>query len=164
MHILDLSMCIVLTVTYPHRSVATTSATMISSSSSSAMEASSSQEVTRRAPPQQQGCHSMHVTPLTKMIEKNIGCHWSSLVFATDSDQWQTPIWHENQWPVGCQTKKTDEDQRQLMFFLSIILASKSAEHIYLSTDWRGKGGRTGQKGGSNQAPRRVCDKAVRGQ
>ena len=49
--------CIVLTVTYPHRSVATTSATMISSSSSSsAMEASSRQEVTRSAPPEQQVC------------------------------------------------------------------------------------------------------------
>ena len=52
-------------------------------------------------------------------IAKNIGCCWSSSVFATDGDQWQTPIWHENQWPVGCWTKKTDEDQRQPMFFLS---------------------------------------------
>ena len=51
------------------------------------------------------------------ILQINIGCRWSSSVFATNSDQWQTPIWHENQWPVGCRTKKTDKDQRQPMFF-----------------------------------------------
>ena len=58
------------------------------------------------------------------MLPKNIGCRWYSSVFATDGDQWQTPIWHENQWLVGCRTKKTDEYQRQPMFFGNIISAS----------------------------------------
>ena len=58
--------------------------------------------------------------------QKNIGCRWSSSVFAADGDQWQTPNWHENQWPVGCQRKKTDEYQRQPMFFCCIIWAIMS--------------------------------------
>ena len=57
---------------------------------------------------------------------KNIGCLWSSSVFATDGDQWPTSIWHDNQWPVGCWRKKTDEYQRQLMFFGCIIWANET--------------------------------------
>ena len=69
---------------------------------------------------------------IAQMIQqKNIGCRWSSSVFATDGDQWQTPIWHENQWPVGCQRKKTDEYQRQPMFFCNIIWA-KEREGEYI--------------------------------
>ena len=58
------------------------------------------------------------------IFQKNISCRWSSSVFTTDGDQWQTPIWHENQWPVGCQRKKTNEYQWQPMFFCNIIWAT----------------------------------------
>ena len=61
------------------------------------------------------------------ILQKNIGCCWSSSVFATDGDQRQTPIWHENQWPVSYQRKKTDEDQQQPMFFCNIIWAIDSS-------------------------------------
>ena len=64
------------------------------------------------------------------MLPKTIGCCWYSSVFATDGDQWQTPIWHENQWPVGCRRKKTDEYQRQPMILGNIISA----------IGWRGGG------------------------
>ena len=61
---------------------------------------------------------------LAKMIDKiNIGCRWSSSVFATDGDQWHMPIRHENQWHVGCRRKKTDKVQWEPMFFCNIIWA-----------------------------------------
>ena len=51
-------------------------------------------------------------------------------VFATDGDQWQTPIWHENQWPVGCRAKKTKEDQPQPMFF-TFSAAVRSSRAVF---------------------------------
>ena len=61
---------------------------------------------------------------LAKMIDqKNIGCRWSSSVFASDGDQWQMPIWHENQWPVGCgQKRPTRTNDNRYFFGLSFRL------------------------------------------
>ena len=43
-------------------------------------------------------------------------CERSSLVLVTDGDQWQTTIWHENQWPVCC-ARLTTNDWRIVVLY-----------------------------------------------
>ena len=70
------------------------------------------------------GANGIRERSLAQMIlPKNIGCRWSSSVFAAYGEQWQTPIWHENQWPLVVREKRpTSTNENQCFFAISFGL------------------------------------------